>query len=194
MNELSALARSWSPTRFTTFAISDGYMNAMPAPMPAAPSQSAHGSATELISTRDSVSVTSAMLTVRWAPNRSGTFAASRRSDRLTALYTRNRPAEPASPTSREWSGMNAKYTDSAAMPVASTTPGQSAARWKSGAFAAAGAAVRSTRRGTPSTVNAVTSANADPTRKVVANRSSPSTASPMVGPMPMPPNTATEK
>ena len=86
VNELSALARSSSSTRFTTFAISEGYRNAMPTPTTAAPTHRVHGSRMALISTRPTVSEVSAIVTMRCSPIRSGSLAPNRRSDRLTAL------------------------------------------------------------------------------------------------------------
>ena len=81
-------------------------------------------------------------------------------------------------------------------MPDASTMPGQRAARWNSGGFSpdGAGVAARSTRLGTPNTVTAATAENIAATTNVSVYRSSASTHSPMVGPRPMPPYTATEK
>ena len=86
VNELIAAGRSRSSTRFTVRAIRDGYMNAMPMPITAAATYSAHTSANAAMRTRAVARATKAIVTEWRAPSRSGTRAPAMRSTRQTTL------------------------------------------------------------------------------------------------------------
>lgn len=171
-------------------------MNAMPKPITTADAHSAHTSANAARRTSAAASTTRAIVTDRLAPSRSGSRAPAMRTSKQTMLYAANSPPEPAIPTSRAWSGRNAENTANAAMPQPSTAPGPTAAGCKSLAGLARGAAAPGVVAGVGTATLAIAAMTANPaaTANASGKRSSPATASPMIGPTPMPPNTATEK
>ena len=98
---------------------------------------------------------------------------------------------------------MNAPNVENAATPDASTTPGITAAGCMirrrpdvdaADAIVSSMASSGATRAGANSATTAASSANAPATAKARSNRVSSSSHSPMIGPTPIPPNTATEK
>ena len=87
VNELIAAGRSRSSTRLTVSAISDGYMNAMPTPITAAATHSAHDLGERRPGRRARWRAsTKAIVTERRAPSRSGSRAPAMRSTRQTTL------------------------------------------------------------------------------------------------------------